>query len=286
MRTVRSICALTDPFCEHSLGVKYPDSLSSKTLAYQLVGRTTVATGTGGAGALLFVPGYNTFFAVGDATTTPGVVTYGAASSLLTSAIVPATYRIVNFGIEIRNLVAPLNSSGMIRIRGYSQKTGTTLTATSTSNYGCDWHEDIPMSGFRYCAVVGKKLDVTSSFMVAPATTHPTGNVTNWASPGWGAFQVAVEGAPVSVSALDIVVTVNYELAFDDSSDLNLLTTPSPAINLPLQQAASVVSKAAGNVFLESVKSASSSFARAAVKAISGYFGGPAASSAVALVVD
>lgn len=283
-KTVHSICALTDPFCDHAYGAKTPDTLSTRTLAYRLTGRATLATGAGGAGAILVVPGYNTFYAVGDATTTPGVAVYGAAAPVGTS-LLPAGYRIVSFGVRIRNLLAPINSSGIIRVRGYTQNTGTSLTATSTSNYNCDFHDDLSMSNFTHMDIVGKRLDLTSNLIVAPATTHPTGNVVNWVAPGWGAFQIVLEGGPASASSLDLEFVINYELTFEDSDSLNLITTPPPAQNTALTQAADTVSKSAGNIFHRGIETVARVIEQKAISYISKFATSRAASALPLLLV-
>lgn len=273
-KAVHALCALTDPFCHHAVGSKLPDIVGARTLAYPLHSRSTIVSAANGAGAVLIIPGYNTFLAqTTDVTTTPGVALYGAAGGL-GSSITPNAYRIVSFGVKVRNLLAPLNSSGIIRIRGFSQRTGTTLTAISLANYNCTFSEDIPMSGFKEAEVVGMKINETATFFQQPSTTHSTGNVVNWLSPGWGAIQIAVEGTATSEAVLDLEFFIHYELMFNDDDSMNLLTTPSPPVNNTMLQLQSQVSTAAGNVFWRAAESATSKFAKAAVDAIGRALGG------------
>lgn len=183
---------------------------------------TTDATG---AASLLFVPSYSRQF------WTPGVLTAGdfvyssfASGSRLSGV---ATYRIVSLGVRVRRVAAPLSSSGMLHVRGYATKTGGYLPIINPTTYNCDYYSDIAYQDCDEVCIVGRKLDETAKFFVPPLETTPTTVLSDWVSPGWGAFTVSVLGGPASAAVLDVEVFLNMEVTFEDTESTALLTTPA-----------------------------------------------------------
>lgn len=55
-KLVNDICALTDPFCGHSIGALYPSQAAQPTVPYRAVTQATLFTGTSGWGVFILSP--------------------------------------------------------------------------------------------------------------------------------------------------------------------------------------------------------------------------------------
>lgn len=266
------VCALTDPFCKHAEGVKYPDSSSARTLAYGAHFRGLMGTDATGNAANLFCPAFDLGTAVG--TISGGQANYTTMVANTTSGLVPIGYRIVLMGIRIRNMTAPLNASGMVYIRGFPAQNGSTLTAIPLQSYNCDFFADIPLQSINtngHTDIVFKRTDHMASVQfVSPNETNPNANVSSYIAPGWGTVQVGVFGGPISTTVLDVEYFIHYELMFDDSTAIALLATPAPHTNPMLSTLAANVSRAAGNVFYQIGNDATKAITALARKAMSG----------------
>lgn len=266
--TVESVCALVDPFCKAAQGVKYPDNSSNRSLPMQLHYRTTLLSDVNGIGGTLFLPGltYTNYTASSGSGTTLQFVSTG--NNGLTQT--PENYRIVNFGIILRNIIAPLNSSGMVRIRGFGATTGTNLADINTGQYNCNFYQDVSLQECTNIVIVGQRIDATKSeSFVRPADTNPANLASAWVSQGWGGFVVAVSGVPINSTILDIECIVNYECVFPDSDTLQLAATKPRPPNPLLAQAASKVAEKVGNTVTDGVRAFAKQVAISGVAAIS-----------------
>jgi len=231
----------------------------------------------GGAAALLITPSYSYLAFAGSVSL--GVATY--TNSLVAGpTVTPANYRLVSIGIILRNQTTPLNSSGLVKIRGFADKTGTALASLDISTYNCDYYKDISLQNTNEVAVILKPLDITSQTFVTPASTFPSDSLAAWVSPGWGAVQISIVSGPVDTNALAVEMIFNYELSLLDSDTLALAATPSRPANSFVQDASSAVTKAVGSVFTNGVAAAGKAIERAAVRAVSTYFLGPSGGQA------
>lgn len=276
-RITHAVCAISDPFCAAANGSKWPDSNATRTLAFQLHGSSSIICDASGNGSTLLVPGFNTFVAKSvtfDGTT----ATFGAAGSIAGTGLAPDTYRIVSWGFRFKNITQPLISSGLVRIRAYQQIVGTNLTTINTSLY-TDVFDDIPLQDCKDVMVIGRKLDESFSDFVAPATTHPTGNVVNWVSPGYSAYSISIVGGPATTTAASLEFFANYELRFDDADTMQVATTPSPPENQLLKQASSYVTTNAGSIIRSGIKTVEKYIFNTAAsylsKALGNALGGP-----------
>lgn len=251
--SVAQICGLTDPFCEHAVGSKYPDGANSRTLAYTFRTRGIMAADVNGASANLFVPGYTNIAAVSTniATTTATFVNIANSGNTFTIA----GYRIVSAGLRIRCPISPLNQSGMVFIRGFSTPNGQFMSNVDFGAYNCAFSSDIPLSAINnngHTDIIFQRTDpMQSRQFVDPATTNPSTLATTWVSPGWGPVVIGVTGAPVSSVPLDVEFVFHYELLFPDNSVTAMLATPAQAANGLLATMSSTVSSTVGNVFNE-----------------------------------
>jgi len=240
-----AICALTDPFCDHADGVRFPDSAGIKSLPFRLHSRFNVQANATGGASLLFCPGYDYQYAAAVLSGGDVIATYtNFSTSLNGTSMAPVTFRVVNWGIIARNTSSQFTTQGMWRVRGYANPVGTNLAVTSTFTYNVDWAEDLPVSSTPTLHVVGKRYNAaTSTNYSNVATINPAATVASWISPGWQAVQIALTGG-ANAQTFDIEFFMNYELAFEDADALAILSKPSIPDNFPLRQAASHVEHA------------------------------------------
>lgn len=281
---VSAICSISDPFCIHAYGAKGLSGSSARTLAYQWHSRRTLTTDATGSAAVLYAPGY---VAVSfPATVAAGIATY-TTSHIDAPSLSATTYRIVSWGLKIRRICAPLSSAGMLRVRGFATTHGSYLETIPTATYNCDVSEDIALQDAKEVCIVGRRIDQTHGFMRMPTDTNQTTQIEYWRAPGWCCYQIAIEGGPVSVATLDIEIFINYEVAFEDTSSMGLLTTTAPPPNPVASAAADVVYNAGKGIFSTGLAAASRWIENKAAMAIGSYFGGPAGAMAMrAITVD
>lgn len=282
-RHVHAVCSITDPFCQHANGAKYFVESSARTLPFQNHFRYTLATNSEGYGSVIITPGYNVFTALGAMTGgTAAYTTYLSTGGIAS----PATYRIVSWGVKVRKISAPLYASGMVRIRGFAVKDGSTLGSVVINTYNCDASEDLPLQSCAEMCVVGRRIDYTHTKFNAPIATNPGSSVTDWVSPGWAAYTISIDGGPASTGVFDLEFFVNYELTFSDSDSNALLCTPPLPPNPAASAAASAVYTAGKGIFTNGVVAAAKWIEGKAATAVATYFGGPAAGRAAAMLVD
>lgn len=291
--TMSSICGLTDPFCSHAIGTKYPDASSARSLPFSMHYQVNVTTDGLGNGAMLFAPGYNFGFAQATTTSAIGSCVFPAAfTANNVSGLTPSAYRIVSSGIRIRNLASPLNASGIVQIRGYASPNGATYLAVDTGKYNCDFYQDIPLqsiNGSGHTDVVFRRTDeVESRQFVNPATTNPTSGIVAYVAPGFGVIVVTVLGGPATSAPINVEWLQHMELLFDDSDSLAVAMTPSHPANPLLTQAASSVSRTVGNIFTQVGKDIETATTFAARKVMvdlgTRFLGSGAASAAMMLL--
>lgn len=267
-RYAHQVCGLSDPFCDAALGAKFPDNAGIRTLPYPRHNRYTITTDANGNGTALFIPNYDYQLF------TTGTVNLGATACTFATMTAQPTmtgsdqYRINTAGFRVKRITAPLSSSGMVYIRGFSSHNGSSLTTINPSSYFCDFSSDIALQDCRDVMVLAKRTDIRSKQYHRNTTTTPTINVADWVSPGWGCILVTVVGGPVSVVALELEVRANYEITFQDNESNQILATPSPASNGVVEGVVDLISSEAKTVFLSGAREASSWVASQATKSL------------------
>lgn len=274
IRMNRKVCSISDPFCDAAIGSKWADSAANKTMPFASRSMDSIVSGANGSGALLIIPGYHAQISRPTAAGA-GSATFVNTSSIIPSGFMPSQYRIVSWGFTLKNLTAPLYSSGMVRIRGLSNS-GASLNILNSTLYN-DFHYDIPLQDCKEVAVIGRRLDESFHFFRTPNTTNPDGFdglVANWVPPGWSPIFIFLEGVPPSVSVLQIEYFFNYELMFTDGDAMANVTTPSPAASPLLATASSHVTKMAGNVFTRGVRQVETAVMKFATQYLASAIGG------------
>jgi len=289
-KLVRKVCSITDPFCSAASGSKYFDDTGVKTTPYSAHSQSVATTNSTGEYCILVVPGYSYQASIG--TSLGGSCSFTTLTQVIPFSFNASNYRIVSYGLRIKNITAPLNSSGVVRIRGIGSSRGVDL-GTVNSNLYHDFYEDVPLQNCTDLCVVGRRSSEAHHFFNAPGTTNPSAVPTDWVSNGWAPLLVSVIGAPASTAILQIEFFFNYELTWPDGDSMNLMTTPSPPSNTLLTTASSQVQQSIGNVFTRGIKEVENVVVKYAAKAIGsavGSYFGPAGAAAggsmAALMVD
>lgn len=266
----KQICGLTDPFCEHAVGMKYPDSSNVRTLTLSQHFRTVLGSDGSGNGALLILPNnyYSPFVPVSvDASTKVGTcAAFSAGESTPVSGM--SKFRINSWGCVIRRVLPPLTSSGMIYVRQFGDEIGTNLATFATASYNRSAVIDSPVQDAKELTVFGKRTTQMPQVMYTDGQVTPSSAVTAWVAAGWVPISIAVEGAPNSSSVASIECFINYEYTFEDTSLLTLLATPAIKYNSVLAAASSEVSSTVVPFVKEGLEKAGKMVEEAAAKTL------------------
>lgn len=244
---VSRVCGLTDPFCEHANGAKYPDDSRTRTLAYSRRSRGSISSLPDGTGAFLFYPIYD-FQGVSYPATSSGdqVLTWTnfPATSYIGNA---SSYRIVSWGVRFRNITAPLSSSGMVHLRGWGNIEGASFDGVSTRSYNASSALDTPLQDAKDIVYVGEH---TSQMPQAfYSVNSDAANVAGNTAHGFNGLTVYLAGVPASVDVLDYEMVVHFELVFETSDGLGQAATPAPPANPLITAGANYVSSSAKSMF-------------------------------------
>lgn len=240
-RIATAVCSITDPFCVHAIGAKYPDSSSVPTLPFTFRGRWTGSTNAAGNCGFLLLPGYDYQYATDPTVTTPPNIAPTNLTTFAAITFVPSQYRIVTAGLRIRCIAPSLTAQGMVRIRHYGNSTGTALASINASSFNAALTADIPLKDCLDVIIPIRRIGDNASLFTRTTDTNTSSTVAGWVSPGWGAVSVYIDGGPASLAALDVEVIFNYELRFSDGDTMNAVTTPSLPINNTVTQISSQI---------------------------------------------
>lgn len=281
MALVHQICGITDPFCNHAKGAKYPDNSSSRTLPYPLRARGGLSTTAAGIGGFLWHPQYS-FSPITYPSSYAGSVMSLNNFPIQTLVAGPSTYRIVTSGFIVRNICAPLTASGMVHIRWFANPSGAHYGSVDGLTYNCSNSIDIPLQDCKELVVITTRSPRMPQLF--NEVVNDTGVVTTIIDNGFCPITVYVDGCPATTSVLDIEYLINYELTFPDSDGLSMLGTPPPPANALVTQAAAVVTSSLKTSFFKGIDRAKDYMVKAAATAIIAKIAGPkAAMQAIAV---
>lgn len=273
---VSKVCGLTDPFCPHASGAKYPDDSNTRTLAYAFRGSKSFTTTSSGTAAYLWNPQYgfdpflnsdapNRVFADVTAWTDAGAV------GLLFGV---TKYRIVSSGFTLRSIVAPLNASGEVVLRTFGTD-AERLGAVNLLTYNCVESANIPLRLVNEVAVV------TSHNSEMPQNFYPlsedTGVLVDTVTRGFNPVTIYIQGAPGSTEVISVEFIINYELVFSDDIGMAQAATKSNPSNPVLSQTANKVTSALPGIFEKGAKAVATAVVTRVSTALATYIAGPAA---------
>lgn len=281
MALARGVCSVTNPFCPESFGARWPDNSYTKSACWDVNGALfNLGTDANGTGAFMVTPGYG-FVGPANNAITAGVGSFGPG--WFTPFAFPTgvvRYRITSYGLMVNSAIAPLNASGIFRVRLFSPSTGASLSNVDLSTVMADATYDIPVS--RLC---NTDLFINLSCLGTDArlfrdVTIPA-SLSAWSNPGWQIATCAVVGAQASQSVVCTVkVFAHYEVIFGDGEANSMFADAPPKSSPVVQDASAGVLERVGNFITGSVASVDEKFKRQAVAAIAetafGFaFGGP-----------
>jgi hypothetical protein len=247
---VHQICGLTDPFCKHAVGSKYPDDSSLRTLAWSFHGRTIIGSDSNGVGAILLYPSYTYLpFITAATVATNGDITLPGAPVNTATFSGTSLYRIVSCGAKLRNVTAPLSSSGMLHIRSLAQENGAGLNAFNGFSYSRSEAMDIPLQDCKEVCIICPHSSSPPTNFYSSAGATPSTNVEAWSGSGFTPVSIFLSGGPVSVPiAVEVEFWVHYELMFDDTNSMTMLSTPPPPANPVVTGVANMITSSASHL--------------------------------------
>lgn len=252
---IHAVCGLTDPFCDHAISAKYPDDASTRTLPWMYRGLSTMNGSSAGDACRLYVPqlAYRPF--VNYSTGALPVVTSFADAPSNNQVPDSATqYRIVSWGLRLRNITAPLSSSGIVHVRFWGMEEGGPFVGdTNVAAYNNTGALDIALQDCHDLCIIGKH----SSQM--PQTMYNVDGdssvIQYWTAKGFTGITVYLDGVPADTPVLSIEHIIHYELVFSNVSGMSSLATPSPPFNPIITTAAAHVTSTMENAFASGLRS-------------------------------
>jgi hypothetical protein len=207
-----SVCAITDPFCPRAKNAKWPDGMGGSTLTMQVRNHDVIATGAAGAGMRFY--GASLPFSKGTAAYSGGVYTMSSAYVDTTSgssfATYASAYRVVTWGIIIRNLPPALTACGYVIITRLSG-----MPALNTS-----FNEGLVTGGLveTHPLYAGAEIHVIGKPSGTGARAMQLENIATTQNLGWDIIKVEIVGGPVSTNCVDIEVVYNVEFVLAEGS--------------------------------------------------------------------
>lgn len=285
---MHKVCGLTDPFCMHAMGAKFPDNSSVRTLPFSFKGVHTITTNAGGYAGLMFNPSYKFQPICLPVALDAGGLAVNWHESLVFAPITGVMgYRIVSAGFRLKHMCTPLTASGIVRVRSWQSTYTNSYSALTLGSYNCSNHADIPLQDLKdFAAIITRTAQMPQTFYnVIDDINILEARRLN----GFNPISIFVTGAPPNTTVIDLEYVVNYELVFDEDTGLQQAATPPPPANSLITNAAAKVTSSIPAFFSQGASMMANYIEKKAISALSGYLFGPtggAATTAVALLVD
>lgn len=284
-RLTRSVCSITDPFCDAANGAQYPDKMATPTFPYQNRTLQTLTTNASGNGSVIYLPAFVYNWGKDSTMTDPNNAVYTTLQSSTSGlGFQPTKYRIVSWGIRIKSVAAPLNASGMVRIRAYNAD-GDALAITNCNTYRCAFAADIPLHRLSDTCIISR---TTSPIFNQFSEINLSSSMTDFKSTGWTAINVSLAGGPASTSPIIIESIYNFECIYDDTTDASLLMRSSPPTHPLVTDVSNTVMTTMSGVFEKGAEYVEKTIWNMASKTIRAALVSvvPGAGAALALTVD
>lgn len=285
--TVHHACALTNPFCESSVGSRWPDDSYTKSVGWSVTNYPkNLDTTAAGSAMRIYFPDQGAPYA--DASGIAGTVgTFAGAYSMQSSP--PANgvrFRITSWGLRIYSTLSPMNAQGVVRVRLLSPQTGSTLGTVDGATSLADACYDIPIARLlqQDFFVIPAPLGTNARFF---RDTTSSATIASWQNPGWQVVVLSVFGAPASTTAIFVNAFYNYEYVFADG-DASTAFARAPPANSPLVRSVSAtLMERIGNFATGTISALDKAYQTTAGRIVMGAAAnallGPAASSALAI---
>jgi hypothetical protein len=241
-----------------------------------------MSSNASGVGAFLVAPNYSNQFIAGATGTPTNLNAVNFSGSFVSQGDLISgvnQVRLVSWGARIRRIVAPLNASGMVRIRKYGDTDAAGFAVLDCDSYARTESFDVPLQDAKQIHILGSHTSQPAANFYAPddfTSTPGSALVGDWVAGGFGPLTIGVDGAPASTGVLDIEIIAHWELQFGDASAMTLLATPSPKYDPLVTAAAAKVTSAASSIFNAGASAVGEMLKKRAATAIGSLIGGPA----------
>lgn len=235
-----AVCKITDPFCVAAKNAKWPDGQGGGTMTMQIRWHATKAANATTNGYLFHIGASLPFAVLDIASATMTDYTCGAAyiddtgsSNFKTYA---NTYRVVTWGIIIRNLLPALTCSGYVTVSRLTKMPALGTVVPVNTLYGSEV-QSFPMEAGMEVTVVGKPAgSIARSFQPQ--------NANNTLTLGWDVMRVEFVGlGSTTAQCFDIEFFYNVEFTLADTQTaLHQFVTPVIPIAPKAINAANTVS--------------------------------------------
>jgi hypothetical protein len=175
-------------------------------------------------------------------------------------------YRIVSYGLRLKRITAPLNSSGMVHIRIWPATQLNELEVVDLRSYNCTFWADIPLQDLKDCTIVLPHTSQVPQLFYDIDSDYSAWN--NVSTKGFSPVTVFITGAPASTAVVQAELICNYECTFNNTSTLSQLGTPAPRADPTLVGAANYVTSQLKPVMLSGVESVGKYFVSQAKSAL------------------
>lgn len=269
-----TLCSITDPFCDHARGAKWPDGNSFATVPFQNRAHIVMNTLANAGNVFYFTPIAAPFNALPGVGFGAGVYTMGATFSSSTGLINLSStfsgFRVVSGGLILRNLMTVQTTSGYLIVSRLSIMPilGSTVSPGVMLNPQVTTYPIVP--GMEV-PVLFKPLGADSRNFVPFLTT----NNVNLIDPAWDIIKVEIVGAVASGTAvIDVELFYNYEMQLNADSILASTFQKANPMSLKMTQASNRLTDAVVNIANKSVDSLSDAIERRASKFLADAFMG------------
>lgn len=270
LMTKSAICAVTDPFCPHAKGARWPDGNGASTMTYQGRGLRTFTTFSNGGQIFYVTPQINYQFLTASSYLTGTYTMLSAYSQTGTSSLssYASTARVVTSGIIIRNVLPALTAAGIMIVTRMGSMPAVSAAITAGDMVG----NQITT----YSIVAGMEIPIIFHPQGIDARDFKAANTSSTIVDGWDTIKVEIIGAPASTLTLSVEFITNVELTLAPSfNEISQFVSTTSVVSVPLQTVANKISKSVSEIAYDSLKQFGSSVATKAATAVGSYFGGP-----------
>jgi hypothetical protein len=292
-RLLKQICAITDPFCDHALGSKWPDMNTLRSLPYTVRGFQTITLDASGNGCALFCPVWLGGVATGTVTGTTCGFTGNLGYWPGITGITPGQVRLVSGGLTIANTGAPMTSGGVLVVASVAGGESVNLASIDMGSYLQQEIRSRPFAAcinapaacvFRPGGTISRQFNNT----IAPQSVSAANT---W---DWNSFCVMVQGGVANGAVVRVEFFLHFELTFPKGDAFNLMLTPAAPNNTFLQQAAADITSSIQTVAVDTAKQVGSNVMKKALKtvgklaisAVAARFGGAGAATSAYAITD
>lgn len=220
---VEAVCAITDPFCPRAKNAKWPDGMGGNTLTMQSRIHRNIGTLANG-GRLCYAGASLPFSFLQSTSTSAGNYTMTNLYEDMTvgsnfSSYVD-TYRVVTWGVIIRNVLPALTASGYVTISRMTVMPPESSVIAEGQVVGGQV-ETHPLCAGSEIYIIGKPQGTG-------ARAFNTKNTTTTTDVGWEVLKIEISGGPTSAGSvidLEFVYNVEFTLPLAQSA-LHGFTTP------------------------------------------------------------